>query len=177
MWRTILKFIGLFILLPLIYLHLWLCPRNKQQARFIRSLIQCLGVIPIKICQWYSNMYFYQYSETTRPILLDELYTLQEACRTHKASFTRQTLEASVHGSDLVIDWEEMPIASGSIAQVHRATLCNGKEAVLKICHPNVKRDYNEWVRVIQVWIHFLSWFPAWINMGNLKTVMIALEN
>ncbi len=41
--------------------------------------------------------------------------------------------------AELFADWEDEPIASASIGQVHRATLHDGRVAAVKVQHPNVR--------------------------------------
>ena len=40
----------------------------------------------------------------------------------------------------LYVDFEETPIAAASIGQVHRATLPNGRQVVVKVQRPNAPR-------------------------------------
>ena len=44
---------------------------------------------------------------------------------------------------ELFTEFNEQPIASGSIGQVYKATMKDGKEVAVKVMHPNmeIKRD------------------------------------
>ena len=57
--------------------------------------------------------------------LCNELTKLQTKATTHKFSYTRQTIENAFgcRLDKIFEDFEEEPVALGSIAQVHKATL------------------------------------------------------
>lgn len=48
----------------------------------------------------------------------------------------------------------QTPLASGSIAQVHRATLTNGKKVVIKIVKPGTKEIFEEDIDLLQYLAH-----------------------
>ncbi|MGH7297393.1 MAG: ABC1 kinase family protein [Polyangiaceae bacterium] len=47
-------------------------------------------------------------------------------------------LEASI--ADLFVEWDDVPMASASIGQVHRARLDDGREVAVKVQHPGIAR-------------------------------------
>jgi len=47
-------------------------------------------------------------------------------------------LELSARISELFVDWEDEPIASASIGQVHRARLADGRVVAVKVQHPGI---------------------------------------
>lgn len=81
----------------------------------------------------------------TRTDLLPEPYTrslsrLQDAVPPHPFEVVRRTIEAEFDApiSDLFGSFEPEPIASASLAQVHRATLPGGRPVVVKVQYPEV---------------------------------------
>lgn len=42
----------------------------------------------------------------------------------------------------MFIEFEEEPVASASLAQVHKAKLKNGQEVAVKIQKPNIKKQF-----------------------------------
>ena len=73
--------------------------------------------------------------------ITEELATLQDSVSTVPFEEIREQLEAEL-GEDWRDNFEsfdEEPLASASIAQVHRATLKNGRRVVLKVQRPGVK--------------------------------------
>lgn len=81
----------------------------------------------------------------TRTDLLPEPYTrslsrLQDAVPPHPFAIVRRTIEAEFGAplEDLFSSFEATPLASASLAQVHRATLPGGREVVVKVQYPEV---------------------------------------
>lgn len=56
--------------------------------------------------------------------------------------------------SQIFSEFEDIPIASASIAQVHRATLKNGKKVVVKIQRPGIEESIKEDIRIM----HYLAY-------------------
>ena len=54
----------------------------------------------------------------------------------------RAVVENELHApiEELFVQWEDVPIASASIGQVHRATLHDGREVAVKVQHPGIAR-------------------------------------
>ena len=85
---------------------------------------------------------------STRPDLLpseiiEELATLQE----HVSPLTQEEV-VGVMETELSVPWEDIfesidpqPLAAGTIAQVHRATLTGGEHVVVKVQRPNARTD------------------------------------
>jgi predicted unusual protein kinase regulating ubiquinone biosynthesis (AarF/ABC1/UbiB family) len=42
--------------------------------------------------------------------------------------------------AELFVEWDDVPLASASIGQVHRATLADGREVAVKVQHPGIAR-------------------------------------
>jgi aarF domain-containing kinase len=61
---------------------------------------------------------------------------------------------------------EARPLASASIAQVHAATLPDGREVVLKIQRPHIERRIQADVRILRVGAHILSLAPT-VELAN----------
>lgn len=89
--------------------------------------------------------------------LCEELSKLHSKAPQHNFAHTKKTIEKAFGRkiSDIFEDFEELPVASGSIAQVHRATLkhvYHGRQmkpmlVAVKVRHPGVgesiKRDFD----------------------------------
>ncbi len=85
---------------------------------------------------------------STRPDLIpadwcDEFSTLQDRVDPLPAEVITDEIRRSLpeHADELCAGLDREPLASASIAQVHRATLADGHDVVLKVRRPNVHRQ------------------------------------
>ncbi len=103
----------------------------------IRMATEELGPTFIKLAQVLSN----------RPDLIpDELITELEKLQSSVPPFEFKYVRSIIKGEtgkeieELFSEFEEKPIGSASIGQVHRAQLINGHEVVVKVQRPGVRR-------------------------------------
>lgn len=115
--------------------------RNKHKGKSggerLKLAMQELGPVYIKLGQMLS---------TRRDLLSDEwaneLAMLQDKVPPFDGALARQAIEAELKApiESYFDDFDETPLASASISQVHTATLkSNGKAVVLKVLRPNVE--------------------------------------
>jgi ubiquinone biosynthesis protein len=115
--------------------------RHKSGGERLKLAMQELGPVYIKLGQMLS---------TRRDLLSDEwageLAMLQDRVPPFDAMLAREAIEAELKApiDSLFDDFDDTPLASASIAQVHTATLkSNGKSVVLKVLRPNVEAQVN----------------------------------
>ncbi len=122
---------------PLLYLIPWhYFPVKKfTRGERIRLALEELGPIYIKFGQTLS----------TRPDLLPtdislELKKLQDSCPAFDTQSARSIIEQELGSSigQLFKTFDDQPLASASIAQVHTATTLDGHEVVVKIVRPDI---------------------------------------
>ncbi|MBT8117783.1 MAG: ubiquinone biosynthesis regulatory protein kinase UbiB, partial [Gammaproteobacteria bacterium] len=115
----------------------WVPRKRGPRAVRIRRSLEDLGPIFVK---------FGQILSTRRDLLpddiADELAHLQDDVPPFPGSITRQRLEQEFGQpvESLLDEFDEIPLASASIAQVHTARLKGGEEVVIKVLRPNVRR-------------------------------------
>jgi ubiquinone biosynthesis protein len=130
------------ILRPLRYLLLlapwnWISRNKGPRGQRIREALEDLGPIFIKFGQMLS---------TRRDLLpgdiAEELALLQDKVPPFPGKQAIGIIESSLGESvdQLFSDFTETALASASIAQVHAATLKDGKKVVVKVLRPDVKR-------------------------------------
>lgn len=136
-----------------------LCPQSKRFANEIapvrlRLALESLGPIFVKLGQVLS----------TRPDLLPEQYAqelakLQDQVPPFDAQLSRQQIEQSLQRkiAEVYESFDEQPVASASIAQVHKARLFNGDEVAVKVLRPNL-------IQVIEQDLSLMKWCAVWIE-------------
>ena len=82
----------------------------------------------------------------TRPDLItneyaDEFKKLQDKVPSFSSAIARSTIESefNILIEDVFIEFDDVPIAAASIAQVHNATLKTGEKIVVKVQRPDIK--------------------------------------
>jgi ubiquinone biosynthesis protein len=85
---------------------------------------------------------------STRPDLLPihiihELEKLQDAVTPFSVNEVKETIESELGDQieDIFKEFEDEPIATASIGQVHRAKLLSGKAVVVKVQRPNIEKN------------------------------------
>jgi len=122
----------------------WVPRRRDPRARRIRRALEELGPIYVK---------FGQILSTRQDLLPDdismELARLQDRVPPFPGEQARELVEAA-YGKPVATvfrSFDETPLASASIAQVHAASLQDGTEVVVKVLRPHVhqfiKRDVS----------------------------------
>jgi aarF domain-containing kinase len=104
-------------------------------------------------------------------LLCQELEQLQSSAPEHSWSFSKRMMESSLGlPQDSLLDvfdsFDEKPLASGSIAQVHKAQL-DGKPVAVKIRHPRVAQLIDMDFRIMTAFARICDWIPAlsWLHI------------
>ncbi|MBE8167287.1 MAG: ubiquinone biosynthesis regulatory protein kinase UbiB [Shewanella sp.] len=134
-------------------------PERSGGERFRLAMLE-LGPVYIKLGQMLS----------TRRDLLDdewaaELAELQDRVPPFDSTLAREAIETELGApiETLFDDFEDTPLASASIAQVHCATLkSTGQPIVLKVLRPNVEQHINKDLQLME---QVASWLEK--LMGN----------
>jgi ubiquinone biosynthesis protein len=128
-------------------------PEVPRAVRLRRAL-EDLGPIFIKFGQMLS---------TRRDLLpgdiADELSRLQDNVPPFPAAAAQAIVEKSLGKpiAQLFAEFTAAPLASASVAQVHAATLFDGRRVVVKVLRPGIERTIREDVRLMFVlarWLH-----------------------
>ena len=130
------------LLKPLILLEYlmpssWFGPRHLSEGERLRQALQDLGPIFIK---------FGQLLATRRDLLpgewTDALAKLQDQVPPFDAAASQRIVERELGKpvGEVFEKFEQTPMASASVAQVHAAVLPGGQEVVVKVIRPGLKR-------------------------------------
>jgi ubiquinone biosynthesis protein len=115
----------------------WVPRRRDPRAVRIRKALEDLGPIYVK---------FGQILSTRRDLLPDdiaeELARLQDRVPPFAGARAKAMIEAAQGHSvgEVFLAFDETPLASASIAQVHAARLHDGTDVVVKVLRPNVRQ-------------------------------------
>lgn len=110
---------------------------NNSRGESIRLALEQLGPIFVK---------FGQLLSTRRDLLAndiaDELAKLQDQVPPFSGKRAKAIIEKSLNRSvqDAFATFDENPLASASIAQVHAATLQDGSDVIIKVLRPNIAK-------------------------------------
>ncbi|MBL1377415.1 ubiquinone biosynthesis regulatory protein kinase UbiB [Zobellella iuensis] len=117
----------------------WLKNRHPDLSRGkrIRLALESLGPVFIKFGQMLSTR-----RDLLPPDIAEELALLQDRVPPFDGALARKQIEASLHNpiEALFDDFDEKPLASASIAQVHTARLKTGQEIVIKVIRPGIEK-------------------------------------
>ncbi len=142
-------------------------PRGQR----LRMALEDLGPIFVK---------FGQVLSTRRDLMpadiADELARLQDRVPPFDSdlAIAQITKSLGAHPNELFANFERDPVASASIAQVHFATLKNGREVAVKVLRPGMKKSIDEDVALMHIaadWVERL-----WADGKRLKPRQVVAE-
>ena len=136
-----------FLRLPL---NMLLFLRNTSQPRAVRLrlALENLGPIFVKFGQMLSTR-----RDLMPPDIADELAKLQDQVPPFPSAQAIGILETAFRKPlrEVFQSFEETPVASASVAQVHFAVLPDGREAAVKILRPNITSIITHDVALLKV--------------------------
>ncbi len=142
-------------------------PRGER----LRRALEELGPIFVK---------FGQVLSTRRDLMpmdiADELAKLQDQVPPFDSDLAIAQITKSLraHPDQLFADFERVPVASASIAQVHFATLKNGREVAVKVLRPGMKKSIDQDVALMHVAAGLLE--AIWSDGKRLKPKEVVAE-
>lgn len=112
-------------------------PKDMPRGERIRLALETLGPVFIKLGQMLSTR-----PDLLPPDIADELKLLQDKVPPFPGSEARQLIESELGKpvAELFAEFDETPLASASIAQVHAATLHSGEKVVAKVVRPDIEK-------------------------------------
>ncbi|KAL7001850.1 hypothetical protein U1Q18_002998 [Sarracenia purpurea var. burkii] len=143
---------------------LWERAHERNAKRVLNLMIELEGLW-VKLGQYLS----------TRADVLPEAYIsllkqLQDSLPPRPVEEVCEALEKELGQSmeDLFIDFVKAPLATASIAQVHRATLLNGQEVVVKVQHQGVKTIILEDLKNAKSIVDWIAWAEPQYNFSPM---------
>ena len=141
---------------------------RRQQAKRLREALEELGPTFSKLGQVLS----------TRPDLLPVEYIEELALlQSHVPPMTERAV-VQVSEQELGVPWEDVfktidpkPLAAGTIAQVHRATLENGDRVVVKVQRPTARAEIEQDLALLEVFAEKVGKRPALNRVIDMEAV------
>jgi len=145
--------------------------KKNNRAIRLRLALESLGPIFIKFGQMLS----------TRKDLLPsdiaiELSKLQDKVPPFEFKKVKQTIENSYSKkiTSVFKEFNEKPIASASVAQVHFAKLHNGEKVAVKILRPNIESEVKKDIKLLHLIANIL--YKIWSDGKRLKPDEVVSE-
>ncbi|HEU4653619.1 MAG TPA: ubiquinone biosynthesis regulatory protein kinase UbiB [Steroidobacteraceae bacterium] len=157
-----------FFLSPATWFHR---ERGGTRAERLRLALEELGPIFMKFGQMLS---------TRRDLLprdiADELAKLQDRVPPFDANVARGIVESALGQpvSELFASFDTQPLAAATIAQVHAATLKDGKEVVVKIVRPGIRIAIERDIEVLYTLAELADRY--WSQAERLRPVELVRE-
>ncbi|HSA84792.1 MAG TPA: AarF/UbiB family protein [Nitrospira sp.] len=141
---------------------------RRQQAKRLRAALEELGPTFSKLGQALS----------TRPDLLPSEYIEELAMLQSHVPPMSESEVVRVAEQELGVPWEDVfesiepkPLAAGTIAQVHRATLETGERVVIKVQRPTARADIEQDLALLEIFAQKVGQRPALNQVVNMEAV------
>jgi len=147
---------------------------ERVRARRLRSALEELGPTFAKLGQVLSTR-----PDLLPPAFIEELATLQDRVTpmTEEEVVRVMEQELRVPWEDVFDDLDPTPLASGTIAQVHRATLDNGDRVVVKVQRPNAREEILQDLGLLQEFVKRTEDRPAFTQVFDMPTIVEHLSS
>jgi ubiquinone biosynthesis protein len=111
---------------------------GSARGRHLRDMLDELGPTFVKFGQLLSTR-----PDVVPPDIIAELRSLQDDVRSFPYAEVERTVQEDLGQpiERLFTEFDETPLAAASIGQVHRATLPNGRQVVVKVQRPNAPKQ------------------------------------
>lgn len=145
--------------------------KARRQAWFadrLRALLRGLGATYVKVGQIMSTR-----PDLLPPHVIRELERLQDDVGAfsyrHVEQILREDLERPPH--EIFAELDPEPIASASVAQVHRAKLADGREVAVKVRRPRVEQIVAFDLAVMRFFARLVALVPSFGHLAPVESV------
>jgi ubiquinone biosynthesis protein len=147
----------------------------KELARWqrVRMMLEDLGTTFIKLGQMLSGR-----PDLIPEELIKELERLQDLTPTFDGNFAVRLIEQDLGHpiGSIFSNFELVPLASASIGQVHRATLHDGGEVVVKVQRPDIQDQIEVDMDILRALAKLAEKYREEVRHYNPQAIVEALE-
>ena len=142
---------------------------TRLRARQLKEALEELGPTFAKLGQILSTR-----PDLVPPEFIEELANLQEGVTplTEAQVVSAMERELRVPWEDVFASIDPKPLAAGTIAQVHRATLETGERVVVKVQRPNAEQDILQDLALLEMFAKKAADRPAFRQVFDIPAVI-----
>ncbi|HXF72529.1 MAG TPA: AarF/UbiB family protein [Actinomycetota bacterium] len=147
---------------------------RRSQARRLRAALEELGPTFAKLGQVLSTR-----PDLLPPAFIEELATLQDNVPPLPEAEVVRVME-----QELGVPWEDVfetiepvPMAAGTIAQVHRATLTGGERVVVKVQRPTARAEIEQDLGLLELFAERTAARPGFRQVVDMPAVFEHLSS
>lgn len=147
---------------------------GTSRGRHLRLALEELGPTFVKLGQLLSMRHDILPADITQ-----ELGKLQDSVRPFPYSAAKTLIE-SEFGEKLDVlfaEFDEEPVASASIAQVHRAVLRSGKKVAVKVQRPEIEEVVRLDLKILKSMARFLDRHTKYAELYDFTGIAVEFEN
>lgn len=146
----------------------WIIPARGSEGYRLRRALETLGPVFVKFGQILSTR-----RDLLPPEMATELAYLQDRVPSFSSKKARAIIEEALGQSieSLFTEFDDQPLASASIAQVHTARLPNGEAVVVKVIRPGIRSGIVKDVRLMEVMAWLVNMMPDGHRLRPLDVV------
>ena len=126
----------------------WFSKNKQKRAVRMRLMLDELGPIYVKLGQILSTR-----RDLIPEDIADEFAKLQDNVAPFPGGIARKIIEDAYECniSDVFLKFNEVPLASASVAQVHSATLKDGRDFIIKVIRPEIEKLIRKDLDLLQL--------------------------
>lgn len=155
----------------------WFQKHQRPTGEAIRDALIALGPIFVKFGQMLSTRQDFLPED-----IAEALASLQDDVPPFEAHIAQQLIESSLNKplDELFQYFDMTPTASASIAQVHKATLFNGDDVVVKVLRPNIAQQIKQDIGLLETFasaLEHVSFFKQFKPLAVVQEIKNTLLN
>ncbi|PKM13428.1 MAG: ubiquinone biosynthesis regulatory protein kinase UbiB [Gammaproteobacteria bacterium HGW-Gammaproteobacteria-3] len=149
----------------------WRRTQTEPRGVRIRRALEDLGPIYVKFGQALSTR-----KDLLPDDIADELVKLQDKVPPFSSDTARSIIEQELGMSiaEAFAEFDDQPLASASVAQVHTASLLDGQKVIVKVLRPDIENNIRADVGLLYELARFAEKF--WSDARRLRPVEVIAE-